>query len=55
MHACFVDSGSPTPLGDTNIVAGVGSFVLNNNCAGASLYYRVDTEDAQDFILPFLQ
>ena len=53
--ACFGDSGGPALVDDTNIVGGVGSFVLNNNCTGASFYYRVDTTDAQSFILPFLE
>lgn len=53
--ACFGDSGGPAVVNDTNIVGGVASFVLNDNCTGASFYYRVDTADAQDFILPFLQ
>ena len=52
--ACFGDSGGPALIGDTNIVAGVGSFILNNNCTGASFYYRVDTAEAQEFILSFL-
>ena len=52
--ACFGDSGGPALVGDTNVVGGVGSFVLNANCTGASLYYRVDTDVAQAFILPFL-
>lgn len=53
--ACFGDSGGPSLIDATNIVGGVGSFVLNDNCTGASFYYRVDNADAQDFILPFLQ
>lgn len=53
--ACFGDSGGPALLDDTNVVGGVGSFVLNDNCTGASFYYRVDTDDAQEFILPFLE
>jgi hypothetical protein len=52
--ACFGDSGGPTLLDRTNVVAGVGSFVLNQNCVGAGFYYRVDTEFAQDFIDDFL-
>lgn len=52
--ACFGDSGGPSLINGSNIVGGVGSFVLNDNCTGASFYYRVDTADAQDFILPFL-
>ena len=53
--ACFGDSGGPALIGDSDVVGGVGSLVLNRNCVGASLYYRVDTEDAQQFILDFLQ
>jgi hypothetical protein len=52
---CFGDSGGPALIDDTNIVAGVGSFVLNYNCTGAGFYYRVDTAVAQAFILPFLE
>jgi hypothetical protein len=52
--ACFGDSGGPALIGGTSVVGGVASFVLNDNCTGASLYYRVDTEDAQAFILGFL-
>jgi hypothetical protein len=51
---CFGDSGGPVLLGDTNIVIGVNSFVLNPNCAGASFAYRVDTEDSLSFIGSFL-
>jgi hypothetical protein len=53
--ACFGDSGGPAFIGDSNVVAGVGSFVLNLNCVGAGFYYRVDTTHAQDFVLEFLQ
>ncbi|HEX9669227.1 MAG TPA: trypsin-like serine protease [Thermoanaerobaculia bacterium] len=52
--ACFGDSGGPSLIGTSNVVAGVGSFVLNQNCVGAGFYYRVDTEHAQDFIDGFL-
>lgn len=51
--ACFGDSGGPALIGDSNVVAGVGSFVLNRNCVGAGFYYRVDTDHAQDFINSF--
>ena len=54
--ACFGDSGGPAFYPNTsNIVAGVGSFVLNGNCVGAGFYYRVDKSDAQDFIGQFLR
>ena len=52
--ACFGDSGGPALLGNTDQVAGVGSFVLNNNCTGAGFYYRVDTAYAKQFINTFL-
>ncbi len=52
--ACFGDSGGPAFIGDSTVVSGVGSFVLNLNCVGAGFYYRVDTAHAQDFILNFL-
>lgn len=51
---CFGDSGGPVLLGDTNIVIGVNSFVLNENCAGAGFAYRVDTLDSLAFINGFL-
>lgn len=52
--SCFGDSGGPSLVGSSNVVGGVGSFVLNGNCVGAGFYYRVDTEFAQDFINGFL-
>lgn len=52
--ACFGDSGGPALISGSNIVGGVGSFVLNANCTGASFYYRVDTSHALAFISPFL-
>lgn len=48
--ACFGDSGGPALIGTSDIVGGVGSFVLNPNCTGGSYYYRVDTAWALDFI-----
>lgn len=49
--ACFGDSGGPALLSeDSNVVGGVGSFVLNLNCVGAGYYYRVDTAHAQGWI-----
>jgi hypothetical protein len=53
--ACYGDSGGPAILpGTENVVAGVASFVMNKKCVGASAYYRVDSEHAQDFIGLFL-
>lgn len=49
--ACFGDSGGPALLStNSNVVGGVGSFVLNGNCVGAGFYYRVDTAHALDWI-----
>ena len=52
--ACFGDSGGPALIGSSDVVAGVGSFVFNQNCTGAGFYYRIDTEHARGFILGFL-
>ncbi len=51
---CFGDSGGPVLLGRTNVVVGVNSFVLNQNCKGASFAYRTDIADSLDFINRFL-
>ncbi len=54
--ACFGDSGGPALLSeDSNVVGGVGSFVLNLNCVGAGYYYRVDTAHALDWVNTFLK
>jgi trypsin len=50
---CFGDSGGPVFLQGTNVVVGVNSFVLNENCAGANFAFRVDTESPQSFIWSF--
>jgi hypothetical protein len=47
---CFGDSGGPIFLQDTMYIVAVNSFVLNENCNGASFGYRVDTQYAHDFI-----
>jgi hypothetical protein len=39
---CFGDSGGPNFIGDSRVIAGVNSFVLNSNCAGLSGAYRID-------------
>ncbi len=51
---CFGDSGGPVFLNDTNIVIGVNSFVLNNNCKGSGYAFRTDTSEALDFLSAFL-
>jgi hypothetical protein len=50
---CFGDSGGAIFSEDGQIVA-VNSFVMNENCAGASFGYRVDTADVQAWINSFL-
>ena len=51
---CFGDSGGPVFWGDSNVIAAVTSFGLNQNCAGLGGGYRVDTADDQAFITGFL-
>ena len=56
---CFGDSGGPNFLGkeddETNIVAGVTSFGMNQNCAGTGGVFRMDRKDVLDFVEPFLE
>jgi hypothetical protein len=52
---CFGDSGGPNFLGDTNIVAGVTSFGMNNTCGGTGGVFRMDRQDVLDFVQPFLE
>ena len=51
---CFGDSGGPVLLGDTDVVAGVSSFVNNAQCAGNAFAYRVDTAASLAFLAPYL-
>lgn len=51
---CFGDSGGPNFLGDSNIVAGVTSFLINGNCAGTGGVFRMDRQNVLDFVEPFL-
>lgn len=51
---CFGDSGGPIFHGDSNVIAAVTSYGLNQNCAGTGGGYRVDTVDDQEFINQFL-
>jgi hypothetical protein len=48
--ACFGDSGGPVLAPGSDVILGVGSFVLNPNCTGASFYYRADTNHALEWI-----
>ncbi len=49
---CFGDSGGPVFLGgfESDLIVGVNSFVLNNNCAGVGFGYRVDSVEVQEWI-----
>ncbi len=51
---CFGDSGGSIFTKEHQIVA-VNSFVLNENCAGSSFGYRVDTPAVQEWVLSFLE
>ncbi len=52
---CYGDSGGPNFLGDSNVVAGVTSFGMNVTCAGTGGVFRMDRENVQAFVLPFLE
>lgn len=52
--SCFGDSGGPVFFDDTNVIAAVVSFGLNNNCKGADFGYRMDIPESQDFVRSFL-
>ncbi|MFQ5522466.1 MAG: trypsin-like serine protease [Acidimicrobiia bacterium] len=47
---CFGDSGGPNFIGNTNTIAGITSFGLNPACGGAGGVWRLDREDAIDWI-----
>jgi V8-like Glu-specific endopeptidase len=47
---CFGDSGGPNFIGDSNVVAGVTSFGLNDTCGGTGGVYRVDRADDLDWL-----
>ena len=51
---CFVDSGGPILLRDTNTVLAVNSFGTNVNCKGVSYAFRVDTPDVLAWIDTFM-
>jgi hypothetical protein len=50
---CFGDSGGPAFYEGTDIVVGIHSFVLNNNCKGTAVSYRVDIPTSLDFLAGF--
>ncbi len=50
---CSGDSGGPNFLGDSNVIAGVTSFGLNDACAGTGGVYRVDRADDLEWVATF--
>jgi len=51
---CFGDSGGPVLLGDSDLVVGIASFVLNGQCTGNAFAYRLDTAESLGFLAPYL-
>lgn len=47
---CFGDSGGPNFLGDSNVIAGVTSFGLNDTCGGTGGVFRMDRAWSLDWI-----
>lgn len=47
---CFGDSGGPNFFRDSNVIAGVTSYVKNGNCAGTGGVYRLDRQDALEWL-----
>jgi hypothetical protein len=50
---CYGDSGGPNFIGDSNVLAGVTSFLMNTPCAGTGGVYRVDKKDDLDWLATF--
>lgn len=50
---CFGDSGGPTFVGTSNVLAGVVSFGKNATCAGQGGTYRLDQKDDLDWLATF--
>jgi hypothetical protein len=50
---CFGDSGGPAFFENTDIVAGIHSFVANFNCKGVGYSYRTDIATSLDFLAGF--
>ena len=47
---CFGDSGGPNFIGNTATIAGITSFGLNGSCGGTGGVWRLDRQDALDWI-----
>lgn len=47
---CFGDSGGPSFIGDSNVIAAVTSFGLTETCSGVGGVYRIDKADDLDWL-----
>jgi hypothetical protein len=50
---CFGDSGGPNFIGDTHTIAAITSYGLNPTCGGTGGVWRLDRQDALDWIATF--
>jgi secreted trypsin-like serine protease len=53
--SCLAQSGGPAFVGTSAVLAGVSSAVGSASCNGTGYYFRLDTDDALEFIRGFLQ
>lgn len=53
--ACFGDSGGPVFVNDSMVIAGINSFVLNENCKGSYFATRADTFETRQFLDDYVQ
>jgi hypothetical protein len=52
--SCFGDSGGPVFVNDTNEIIAVVSFGFSGTCHGTDYSWRVDTQEAYNFLLPYI-
>lgn len=52
---CFGDSGGPNFVGNTNVIAGVTSFGMNETCGGTGGIFRLDRQRVLDFINTYMR
>ncbi len=50
---CFGDSGGPVYYGNSNVIVGITSFGLNNNCKGGDYAFRTDIAETRAFLALF--
>jgi hypothetical protein len=48
------ESGGPLLYGDTNVIVGITSFWLNENCKGTNFFYRTDIANTQNLVNQYL-